>query len=54
MDDSEVILDPLGIMGLRHGGGADVGAKIAAPEVSFEEVVPMVIVVGGESRVMGI
>ena len=24
------------------------GAKIAAPEVNFEEVAPMVVVVGGE------
>ena len=48
LDDGKVILDPLGIMGLRHGGGVDVGAKIAAPEVNFEEVAPMVIVVGGE------
>ena len=48
LDDGEVILDPLGIMGLRHGGGVDVGAKIAAPEVNFEEVAPMVVVVGVE------
>ena len=48
LDDGEVILDPLGIMRLRHGGGVDVGAKIAAPEVNFEEVAPMVVVVGVE------
>lgn len=54
LDDGVVILDQLGIMGLRHGGGVDVGTKIAAPEVNFEEVAPMVVVVGVEIKGDGI
>lgn len=54
LDDGEVILDPLGIMGLRHGGVFDVGTKIAAIEVNFEEVSPMVVVVGVEIKGDGI
>jgi hypothetical protein len=54
VDDVEVVLCPTQISGARNGVGGDVIEKIEATKMYFEEVAPMIVVVGGRSRVMGI
>ena len=48
LDDREIVLCPARITRTRDGVRGDVVKKIAAPEMNFEEMTPMIIIVGGK------
>jgi hypothetical protein len=48
LDDREVILYPARVGGARDAVRGDVIEKIAPPQVNFEEVAPMVVVMVGK------
>ena len=50
LNDGEIVLDPLGIVGARDAGGGYMGAEVAATNMKIEEMPPVVVIVGGEIK----